>query len=258
MSDCPQIVLTVPIAPIAQVSLPAPISLQLCNAAGGSSVLVSGSRPLALANLTGIGGVTVTQSGSFVFFSGSAGSGDVTQAQLVSASGALVSQISAASAGVLGVNGISGFVSLIGQGGVSLTTSGQTIFISGGSGDGSVTQVQLDALSGWAAAGLQSTGSSLYSMLTGASGELKTQIDLFSGQFQVFISGIPTGIDSLTVNYPQPFSYVPVVESTLSVTGFVTYMINVRSVNSTGFLLGFSDIVAESGVSINVLAKQPS
>ena len=57
-----------------------------------SNVSVTGSNVIYNPNLTGIGGVNVIQSGSTVLFSGH--SGDVTQAQLTSASGALQTQIS--------------------------------------------------------------------------------------------------------------------------------------------------------------------
>jgi hypothetical protein len=71
----------------------------------------------------------------------------------LSVSGALVQRITAAAQGVSTINGISGVLTVLGTGTVTVTTVGQTIIVSGASGAaggaGTVTQSQLDAVSGY-------------------------------------------------------------------------------------------------------------
>jgi hypothetical protein len=119
------------------------------------------------------------------------------------ASGALVDLIHSTSGGVTSLNSLSGALTLQGAGNVSVTTNGQTLIVSGDTGDyasfalrteltqtgvvfgakidslsgyvGNVSgalQTQLDTLSG--ATGLAATGASLYSLITGLSGQSAT------------------------------------------------------------------------------------
>ncbi len=74
--------------------------------------------------------------------------------RLTDTSGAIISQISASAAGVSQLNGKSGIVTLVGTGGITITTAGQQIIISGGAsgagGGSGITQSQLDSYSGYA------------------------------------------------------------------------------------------------------------
>lgn len=74
-----------------------------------------------------------------------------------------------AGGGVTSLNGLSGVMNLVGLGSVFVTSSGNSILISG-SAAGGISQGQLDALSGWAGSNLTNTGASLYALVTGLSG----------------------------------------------------------------------------------------
>lgn len=151
-----------------------------------SAIKVTGSSIIPVANLTGLGGTLVIQSGSFVFISGAAGGG-VTQGQLdslsgwsasavnlfttgstlvqlnLSTSGALVSLISAAAAGVSTINGLSGILNIGAAGGnLFVTLSGQTVFVSGSG----IAQ----------ASDLVATGAALITRENNISGGLQTQV----------------------------------------------------------------------------------
>lgn len=85
-------------------------ALQALIAGGGSIVRISGSSPLATADFTGIGGVSVVYSGGQVFISGAAG---------------------APGGGVPSVNSITSAVTIVGTGGFMVSTAGATITVSG-------------------------------------------------------------------------------------------------------------------------------
>lgn len=174
-----------------------------------SAVKVSGSAIVPIADFSGIGGTIVLYSGGKVFISG-AGSvdhgdginlsgnlqstGSYLLRTLTGASGYIISLISAASAGVSSLNGASGVLILQGAGNVTVTTAGQTITVSGNTGDYAlfaqkvdVTQTgiqligSLNALSGYA--------EGIYVHRTGA--ESITGIKTFLSELR-FNSGLKT------------------------------------------------------------------
>ena len=133
-----------------------------------SNIQITGSAMVYLANFTGIGGVQVIESGNQIFISGGAGAGTVTQPQLdalsgftTGVSGYLQGQISSFSAGVASVNGASGVLNILGTGGLTVSTVGQNVLVSGDpSISGALTQ----------------TGSTLYALLANESGALMSTI----------------------------------------------------------------------------------
>ncbi len=72
----------------------------------------------------------------------------VTDVELQSTSGALVSLISASAAGVAAINGSSGVLTLLGTGNVFITTDGQTIIISGSGNESVASNVNTGTLTG--------------------------------------------------------------------------------------------------------------
>lgn len=99
-------------------------------------------------------------------------------------SGALVALIGASAAGVASINGASGVLNLQGAGSVSVTTAGQTITVSGDTGIYSTFALKTDLgttgttllardllTSGILSSGLAQTGSNLYALVTGLSGQ---------------------------------------------------------------------------------------
>ncbi len=84
-------------------------ALQALIAGGGSVVRVSGSSPIATADLTGIGGIAVVYSGGRVFISGASNEGG----------------------GVPSVNNITAATTIVGTGDISVVTVGNNIYVSG-------------------------------------------------------------------------------------------------------------------------------
>lgn len=103
-----------------------------------SMVRVSGSNIIYLPNFTGIGGAQVILSGQTVLISGGAGGG----------------------AGVSSIDGLVGSVIVTGTGNCTTFVLGGQLYISGNSNDG----INLSGA-------LQSTGSYLYGLVTGLSGQ---------------------------------------------------------------------------------------
>lgn len=113
-----------------------------------SAVKVTGSAIINVVNLTGIGGTVILYSGNTVYVSGS----------------------SAAGGGVPSVNGITSAVTIAGTGGLTVSTAGSTVLVSGDSSiSGALTQsgVQFQTI-------IANTGSTLYVLMTGLSGQHNT------------------------------------------------------------------------------------
>lgn len=129
-----------------------------------SAVQVTGSSIINIANFTGLGGTLVIQSGGFIFISGA----------VVGVGG-----------GVPSVNGITSAVTIAGTGGLTLSTIGQTILISG---DNSISGA------------LASTGSTLDGKINSSSGwALLSFLRLTGNQTQTLATNISlSGIDPIT------------------------------------------------------------
>lgn len=208
-------------------------------------------------------------------------------------SGVLVGQIAGATAGVASVNGLTGIVLIKATGGNLFTVEiGQTIWISG-SGiaqavDLTQTGISLLAIiantgqAAWLAAQnnalnlsgiIETTGTSLYNLITALSGQAdinyatKAQLTSLSGWADArfvptgtilsFYTGLATGFDSLYINFLNyTFASIPRVvaqlETSESNIGY-WHIISGRSV--TGFWVGFSDTILETGLGLNVIAK---
>lgn len=207
------------------------------NATGAKITALSGYVDTQISGLSGL----LEQTGSQAWNAGQNNalnlSGTIQQsgsnlyALTTGASGYLSSLINSTSGGVTSLNGLSGTLTLQGAGNVSIAANGQTLIISGNTGDyasfalrSELTQTgvllggQITSLSGFVtgasgalqvqvdagATNLANTGSSLYSLITGASGQsladyvTKTQltqtgIDLLA--HDLYISGLlATGI----------------------------------------------------------------
>jgi len=85
-------------------------ALQALIAGGGSVVKISGSAAIATADFTGIGGTVVLYSDGKIFISGAA---------------------AGVGGGVPSVNGISSAVTIVGTGGLSVTSVGSNVYVSG-------------------------------------------------------------------------------------------------------------------------------
>jgi len=144
---------------------------------GAAAVAVANANALNLSGNLAASGATL---GALIVATGNAavthanGIGSGLTGYVNAVSGALQAQITAGGGTQLSVTGSSVLPSanLSGQGGLIIYTVGGTVFFSGGAGAGTVTQAQFDALSG----SLGLSGSNLYRLVTGASGQLTTDL----------------------------------------------------------------------------------
>lgn len=185
-----------------------------------SAVQVTGSSVINAVNLTGLGGTLVIQSGAFVFISGAAGgaagvtsvdglngavtiTGSGTVSTFIVNGQLIISGAAAGGAGVSSVNGLQNAINIVATGLNSLTTNGQNIVISGDTSisgalasTGSNLYVILTGLSGQAntnyatVANLALTGSNLYATLTGMSGQAVTD---YATKIQLTNTGVTLG-----------------------------------------------------------------
>ncbi len=117
---------------------------------------------------------------------------------------------------------------------------------------GTALQNQIDGLvipsvNGLVASGeLEATGTALQN-------QLSSYVELVSQQS--FITGIlPTGFEEYFIKFPNDFSEIPKIQTTVEVSGDILYGINVRNKSISGFTALFTDDIAESGVYLNVFA----
>lgn len=134
-------------------------------------------------------------------------SGWAASAANLTATGAtLLGLITAASAGVSSLNGASGALSLVGAGNVSVTTAGQVITVSGNTGDYATfatrtmltdTGVLLGGRIDTLTTNLATSGSNLYRLITGLSGEAVTD---YATKVNVTLTGQTLGakVDSVS------------------------------------------------------------
>ena len=213
--------------------------------------------------------------------------------QLVAASGTLAALIAGSSAGVSQLNSLSGNINIIGTGSViSVTQSGQTIYISGNNNDARNISGNLAALSGNltlsgqalttliqstatnisgsinATGGLLSssiaalsgslvaTGGVLTNLVIGLSGQLNANNYLSYINATGFLTGVVTGADNMYVNFPRTFSAIPRVTLTMDTNGStnIFYFCGTAQRSTTGFQALFSDVVLETGLSLSVWA----
>ena len=146
---------------------------------------VAGPAGTGLANLTGIYPIFYDAGSGVV---GIVSDYYVTFPNLTSASGALVAQINAFSGGVNSLNGLSGILGLTGAGNVSVSINGQTLIISG-LNSGEVSQAQLNSLSGYVNSQDQATGYAATLYASGASGALQGQINALPTSAQLAQTG---------------------------------------------------------------------
>lgn len=114
----------------------------------------------------------------------------------------------------------------------------------------------VDSVSGALSDRLVSTGSSLLSSLSAASGVLQSSIDtkVASATQKQFSVLLPTGIETTGVAFPgSAFSSTPTVQVTFE--GDVIYQTIVKNRTTTGFDVFFSDIIQENNSYLNVFAS---
>jgi hypothetical protein len=240
-------------------------ALQALIAVAGPQIRVTGSSAIAVANFTGVSGTNITVVGDQIIVTSSAVSSAPTgtfifrTAITSGVSGQFIQFPASLSSNprVLGTlnNSLDNTIVPFQISGI-VSSGFWAIFANEISNSGYF----LDAMGAATDTGLAATVFVTNNTYNAGSGDFATaaQFNALSGSLQAFQVNVATGIDSLSINYPLPFSTVPIVTPTLLVTGFITYLINLRSVTSTGFSLSFSDVIAESGVSIDVIAKLPS
>jgi len=100
---------------------------------------------------------------------------------------------------------------------------------------------------------LTTTGQTLVGLIGGLSGVVNTMVA--AGSRQIFVTGIPTGSDAFYVNFPTGFGIIPKIQTTIEVTNPILYQMVVSGRSTTGFMSLWSDIIAESGVSLHVTAS---
>lgn len=114
----------------------------------------------------------------------------------------------------------------------------------------------VDSVSGELSSRLTSTGISLLSSLSDASGVLQSSIDtkVASATQKQFSLLLPTGIETTGVAFPgSAFSSTPTVQVTFE--GDVIYQTIVKNRTTTGFDVFFSDIIQENNSYLNVFAS---
>ena len=199
---------------------------------GVDSRLYVGQNTTVFQNETG-SFITSAQTG--LFYPASNPSGYITSAQ-------------AGGVQTIGVSGgtVSGAVVITGLGGTIVSRTGQTVYVS--------TDLSAYALSA-------NTGSFVTTSQTGVfatAANLASTGSTFAawtGKFQSLVTSItPTGLDNYFIQFPLNFSSAPRVVASVEVTGNVMYNIAVQSRTISGYTCLFSDLVAESGVSVNTIA----
>jgi hypothetical protein len=65
---------------------------------------------------------------------------------------------------------------------------------------------------------------------------------------------LSTGIENYTGTFVTPFSSVPSVVATMLATQGFNYMAALTSVTTTNFVADFSDVIEETGVTLNIIA----
>jgi len=65
---------------------------------------------------------------------------------------------------------------------------------------------------------------------------------------------LSTGIENYTGTFATPFSSVPTVVATMLATQGFNYMAALTSVTTTDFVADFSDVIEETGVTLNIIA----
>ncbi len=120
------------------------------------------------------------------------------------------------STGVTTLNGLTGNISLIGEGTVSIIVLNNNIIISG-LASGNSTNTNISAY---------------------------------------FNSNLSTGADSYYILYPTVFALPPIVNVSLESSYYpITYGYAVSGRNVSGFWINFTDIIIESGLSLNIMAR---
>ncbi len=161
-------------------------------------------------------------------------SGDIS-ARLQTTGATLLNLIQVSNAGVSSLNGVSGTITLAGAGNVSVSTVGQSITVSGNTGIYStfITTGQTGAF-----ATSVNTGSLLAaSTFTG-----------FTGGILKIVTTLTSGVQFQTISYPVTLPSNPIVicDFENDVDGFI-YNHAIYNVNTSGFNVGFSDILSNSG-----------
>ena len=65
---------------------------------------------------------------------------------------------------------------------------------------------------------------------------------------------LQTGIEIYTGTFNTAFNSIPTVVATIEATGLFNYVTTLVNVTTTGFVTDFSDIIGESGVTLNIIA----
>ena len=65
---------------------------------------------------------------------------------------------------------------------------------------------------------------------------------------------LPIGIDMYTGTFNTTFSATPTVVATIRATGLFNYITTLVSATTSGFVTDFSDVIEESGVTLNIIA----
>ena len=206
---------------------------------GGTILTVTGSNGIFSGNLVGADGLTVSFDGTNITIAGTGGAGGP---------GGTGTQLSVTGSQPLPT------ANLTGVGGAQVFLSGGYLVISGGAGAGTVTQVQLDSLSGFT---------------TGMSGYLAAQIAAISGGGGGFNSGlgggiyfdfkqglpITSGITQQFVQYSQTFGLTPFpVYSITNLSGESILGSQISGLSTSGFYLSLSATVPSANYQLNYVA----
>ncbi len=186
-----------------------------------SAVKVTGSSIINNINLTGLGGTIILYSGNYVLISGAGGS---------------------IGGGVPGVNGITSAVNITGTGNSFVYVSSNQIYISGNSNDAI-------NLSG----NLALTGTNLYNIITGLSGQLTN----VSSGLSILINtySLPTGDSGIFVPFNVVFQTKPsVIGNLINNSGDPILAYQLSGINTTGFYINFTESITNTNYSFNYFA----
>lgn len=205
-------------------------------------------------NIIGSGGISVITNGQNIIISGGdwatsgnlQATGQTLYLMLTGESGALLATIVASgNAAVAHANGIG--INLSGnltQTGVALGSQiAQT-------GQQAWTAAQNNAVN--LSGNLTTTGQTLYNLITAGSG-----LYVQTGTIMAYVTGIVTGWDTGWFSYRgYTFSTIPAVVATVELSGTTNlYGVAISGRSTSGFYGLFTDIITESGVSLNIIAK---
>lgn len=153
-------------------------------------------------------------------------------------------------AGVFSINGLSGILNFTGAGGITVNNIGPNAIQFSGNNAAVIN------LSGINNIAISQSGQVYF--VSGVNLINTSQTGQFypASSEQRIRTSIPTGNNSLFINFPSNFSNIPVLFNNIETSGSIGYGFECSGVSISGYTVLFSDVIRESGNVLYTLAKQ--